>query len=248
MVKIRPEEHLTIFEKYTYQGISVKELAKQYRCTGANIYHVVNKIRKQNGSATEKLCENSEAAAPNGTELIEAAHHSHLEPGRAASGTVDRQAKVPATANHETIPDGMTAAWETPLVASGERPPRAGRSSGPATLPLELPLPEPQADSDRSPAGAVSQSRPVAPVARRPPAQPRFKDAVGGQKRGSVQKGVGVLIRSDDGDETIPCPNIETAMQNARAILRQTVGNPGMWIRLEEIDLSEFRGDADTAA
>src|SRR5690242_5112189 len=52
MAKINPADQAIIFDKYTNQGIPVKDLAKTYRCTTANIYHVINKIRKESGLAS----------------------------------------------------------------------------------------------------------------------------------------------------------------------------------------------------
>ncbi len=228
MARIARDAYPTIQHLVDVEGKKVAEVAASYGCTPANIYAILGKARRLAGEAGPQ----ADLKLPVAQAPAEAGVPAATSSGQASPA--DLFTDLPGDA----APEHAAPARADDVPASGE----LGAAAGP-TLAAEVPAPETKAPERLAaappPAPASAPSGPAgreAPAASRPPR---------GGARSGKGRGIALLMRTSDGEETAhPFRSLEELLSAAKPILRSAArSSEPIWFSIQEADLDAFAVD-----
>ncbi len=233
MARIARDAYPTIQHLVDVEGKKVAEVAASYGCTPANIYAILGKARRLAGEAGPQAdLKLPVAQAPAEEAPAEAGVLAATASGQASPA--DLITDQPGDA----APEHAAPAWTDEVPASGE----PGAAAGP-TPEVEVPAPEtktperlaaaPPPAPARAPSGSTGRE---APAASRSPR---------GGARSEKGRGVALLMRTSDGEETAhPFRSLEELLSAAKPILRSAArSSEPIWFSIQEADLDAFAVD-----
>jgi hypothetical protein len=234
MARIARDEYPTIQHLVNVEGRKVVEVAASYGCTPANIYAILGKARRLAGEAgtqpnlTSPATQGPAAAeAPAVAPVIAAAASIQASPA-------DLFADLPGDA---APPQGASARTD-------EVPTSGGQSTAVGPTPVvEVPAPETRAPERVAAAPPPAPaSAPSGPAGREASAASR---APRGAARNGKGRGIALLMRTSDGEETThPFRSLEELLSASKPILRSAArSSEPIWFSIQEADLDALAAD-----